>query len=442
MQLFDKIQEFLIREKDIRNFQQILDVLYLYKNQHRNNEDEYLGKKISYVSISFDECAEYFSDSIIFNKVSYKRKEFIQNTLQSFEIILDNCKKHNYNALELLTINLAFELALIHRITFERCDFQYIYDTCDKFIKHQITDQFEKDYYITALNEINLFYEMAKKCEISNNSVPKDDSAYKEFCKIPISILGEFFTTLKERECVSFITKYINIEDLQFSSGERALLNFSSRIEMIDYLYRLEGRRLYRPNTNILLLIDELDLYVHPNAQRKLISSLIKQINSIFKNQNVQIIISTHSPIVLSDIPSEQSIFLNKGDSGKIVVYEGKHRQTFAANVPTLYKDSFFIEDGIGIGEYALSVINEIAQKLNNKHYEITQKQLKAYTAIINLVGEPILKSKLNEMLNHRNNLRQEQNDLSNENIETYLNFLRKQRSAIDAEIKRLENKL
>lgn len=440
--LFDSLQEFLIQEKTNKDFQQILDVLYLYKNENRNNENEYLGKNIFSVNVSFVDCANYLYNSILYNEKD-TRRETVLNALHSFKSILNSCAERKYNVLDALIINLAFELVFIYNITFNDCNIWNIYTNCQQFIKTQITDQIERSYYINALNEIKIFYKMVKKCPIYQNSFPKDDLAYREYCQIPISILGKFFTTLQDRECVSFVAKYIKIEGLELSSGERALLNFSSRIEMIDYLYKLEGRRLYKPNKNILILIDELDLYVHPNAQRKLVSSLINQINSIFKGHYVQIIISTHSPIVLSDIPSEQSIFLNKDDSGQIVVYEGKHKQTFAANVSTLYKDSFFIEGGIGVGDYALDLINNIALKLQDNP-DLTTDELTQYSRIIALIGEPILRKKLEEMLSaccgiksclpHEDKVHIPKNE-KNE----YLNFLRKQRTLIDAEIKRLE---
>ena len=439
--LFDSLQEYLIHEKTIRNFQQILDVLFLFKHQNRHNEYEYLGKQISTVKVSFVDCAKYLYDFIIMLDMNDSRREWATNAFNLFANILENCKIRNYNVLEFLIINLAFELTLIYKITFDDCEVRNIYKKCRHYIETQISDNLEKDYYTSALAEIDIFYKMVKKCPIVNNSIPKDDSGYKEYCQISISILGKFLASLQDRTS-SFIAKYINIEGLELSSGERALLNFSSRIEMLDYFYKLEGRGFYKPNKNILILIDEIDLYVHPNAQRKLVSSLINQINSLFKEHFVQIILSSHSPIVLSDIPSEQSIFLNKNSSNKIVVYEGGYRQTFAANISTLYKDSFFIEGGIGIGEYALSVINEIANELHNNSGDLTHEQMEIYASIISLIGEPIIKNKLFEMLDRLGDAKHNQSKTPPKDVEMYLDFLRTQRNAIDAEIKRLEGKL
>ncbi len=43
---------------------------------------------------------------------------------------------------------------------------------------------------------------------------------------------------------------------------------------------------------NFLVLIDEIDLYSHPEWQRKIVKQLIDTINSTHKNKRIQIIIT------------------------------------------------------------------------------------------------------------------------------------------------------
>ena len=76
-------------------------------------------------------------------------------------------------------------------------------------------------------------------------------------------------------------------------------------------------------NESVLLLIDEIDLYLHPEWQRQILNDFLTAIQEYFPHSYFQIIITSHSPIVLSDIPHENSIFLRK-DGDKIVqVNEG-----------------------------------------------------------------------------------------------------------------------
>lgn len=82
------------------------------------------------------------------------------------------------------------------------------------------------------------------------------------------------------------------------SSGERSVLNF-----LIHYVYK----RMY----NSIVLIDELELHLHPTWQRRLIDSLVN-----FNDGN-QFIITTHSPTLAQVIPSESVIEMGKLDIPK-----------------------------------------------------------------------------------------------------------------------------
>ena len=114
------------------------------------------------------------------------------------------------------------------------------------------------------------------------------------------------------------------------------------------------------------------------------------------------IIITSHSPFILSDIPKENVIFLK---NGKI---ENPDIKTFGANIHTLLSDGFFMSDGL-MGEFAKSKIEEI-----KKFYELVKKCEKIITKsenikntikniyqgyepnfrnIQNIIGEPFLKT-------------------------------------------------
>jgi len=441
---FDDFQGFLIHKKSTKEFQQILDILFLYRINQQKRENEYLGKKISSVNVSFSSILDFLSTYIIQSNGNGNAKEF-QEKLYSFNTICKAAANRKYNTLEMLIVNLAFELHYLYDFNCDNDDINYIFNQCSWFINKKIENTTAKAYYKNAIYEINTFNKLTNDIFISSNSIPKNDLAYREWCTIQVSKLGRFFTRWQNKNCVSFIAKYISIDGLALSSGERALLNFASRIEMLGYLFRLEGRNMYKPRENILFLFDEIDLYVHPNAQKKLIFSLLKQVNSLFHGHNVQVIISSHSPIVLSDIPCENTTYLIKGNNGNTIVHEGREQQqTFAANIPSLYRNSFFIEGGIGIGDYALDFINNIAINLKDKK-SLPKEEIDNYKKIIALIGEPLLRKKLEEMLHAYSDVKvRTQVDskiyVLQKETNAYLDFLRRQRALIDAEIKRLEN--
>ncbi|MFG1246371.1 ATP-dependent nuclease [Xanthobacter flavus] len=68
---------------------------------------------------------------------------------------------------------------------------------------------------------------------------------------------------------------------------------------------------------NSLLVIDEVEASLHPRAQRRLTRFLLW----LARRRRVQIIVSTHSPYVLEELPQEARILLLPGPQGLSVVY-------------------------------------------------------------------------------------------------------------------------
>ncbi len=69
--------------------------------------------------------------------------------------------------------------------------------------------------------------------------------------------------------------------------------------------------------TNSLLLIDEVEASLHPKAQRRLVQFLLW----LCRQKRIQVILSTHSPYVLEELPLEASALLLPGPEGLSVVY-------------------------------------------------------------------------------------------------------------------------
>lgn len=441
---FYEFQNLLIQRKTVQDFQQILDVLFLYRMKLRHLESEYLGKRIADVQVFLSSplvvMQKYFSiygiPKPLKNPWDRLTRSHIFKTIKEKSSLADR-----------LVHNLAVELCILYDFDCENPYTDEILRTASEFI-NRIEDCAARRYYQVAVNEIKRFNNLTKKIAISCHSLPQNDLAYAEWYSIPVSKLGAFFAKWQNTDCLSFIAKYISIEGLSLSSGERALLNFSSRIEMLNYLSRLSGRTMYRPRENILFLFDEIDLYVHPNAQKKLIFSLLCQVKKLFKGHNVQIVLSSHSPIVLSDIPSANTIYLFQGDNGITRVRDGQTvRQTFAANIPSLYRNSFFIEDGIGIGDYALDRINRVSKTiLGDESFD--NEKITYCRAIISLIGEPILKGQLEEMFEKKvgrsipeRASTKPTKEIPDAERESYIKFLKQQLSLIEREILRIEGK-
>ena len=205
----------------------------------------------------------------------------------------------------------------------------------------------------------------------------------------------------------------ILLKDLSF--GETLLLSLFVNI----------SRRIEDDKLNILFL-DEVTLPFHPEWEKRVVQQLIK----IFKDKKIHFILASHSPFLLSDIPSHNTIFLdtytgkdtevkNKlQENGNCKVVNGlkEKKQTFGANIHTLLSDSFFMEDGL-IGEFAKGKIDELILYLNGKE-DTNIKSDDAAQKLINIISEPIVKKQLQRMLDSKRLKKIEEIDVLKKSIE------------------------
>ena len=181
---------------------------------------------------------------------------------------------------------------------------------------------------------------------------------------------------------------YFAEEDLSenifhFSTGELVLLFYIKKLQDIN-----------KKEDNLILLIDECELFLHPEWQKKFIYLL----SDLFKHNNYkrQIILSSHSSFILSDLPKENIIFLEKG---KQVYPFDDGKQTFGANIHTLLSHGFFMKNGL-MGEFAKDKIDTAIKYLNQK--VLTNDELDYCENIISIIGEPIIKRELQRMLKNK----------------------------------------
>lgn len=81
------------------------------------------------------------------------------------------------------------------------------------------------------------------------------------------------------------------------------------------------------PVANVLLLVDELDIHLHPKWQRGILPALMAAAGTLRPEVEVQIVVSTHSPLVLASLdfhrsadPDEQRLYhLDEGDTHTVI---------------------------------------------------------------------------------------------------------------------------
>ena len=188
----------------------------------------------------------------------------------------------------------------------------------------------------------------------------------------------------------------ISIERL--SSGERQYLYmFSTYIyHILNLLSIKESHRVkYR---RINLVLDEVEICFHPEYQRKFVNELLGYIKRLYMNRNASfnIMIATHSPFILSDIPQCNILYLEDGR----VPDTSKFKNPFAANICDILYQSFFLKNGF-VGEYARRKINDIITRLLPNGY-FTERWEQQFDLLMEMIGDPFLKMQLQQLYEDR----------------------------------------
>lgn len=147
----------------------------------------------------------------------------------------------------------------------------------------------------------------------------------------------------------------------ELSAGQKAYLTLFSRLyKIVVDSNKYSNKKLPQ---NLLVLIDEGELGFHPQWQKEYIDTILNWIGTIFTSagceqvETIQLVVATNTPLILSDMLSENVIYLK---NGKV---DDKKYKTFAANVSDLYLEPFFIEDGL-VGNLAKRKIEEVFNQL------------------------------------------------------------------------------
>ena len=150
---------------------------------------------------------------------------------------------------------------------------------------------------------------------------------------------------------------------VSLSSGEQLILNLFSRLHYFQETLPNTIDNLHDPQ---LIILDEGENGLHPEWQRKYISILMDYIQKRGSKGKYQIILTSHSPIILSDIPKRCTNFLERDDNGITVNVKDEQEETFATNIFDLYRNSFFLKDGL-MGKFAESKIRYILDCIEQK---------------------------------------------------------------------------
>lgn len=244
-------------------------------------------------------------------------------------------------------------------VTFERC-----------IATHQLSDETKSmlqslQYVIGKLEAIADYDETSGTFFINvMKSADKQRKMMEEVMRIPFFLTSKFF---------DIIYSHTLGANARLSSGELEMLNLLSRLY---YGITIAPRKYGNINSPRLLLLDEAEIGFHPDWQRQYVKVLNEFMGYMQVKAGVdfQIVITSHSPIILSDIPVCCINFLKKQGIETVPVLD--EEETFGENVFNLYRRAFFMDKGL-IGAFAQKKLNQVVKDIEaNEVTDTTRKTI------------------------------------------------------------------
>lgn len=196
----------------------------------------------------------------------------------------------------------------------------------------------------------------------------------------------------KEYQKVARLKMFLDF-DWGLSSGEEAMLNLYCKFQQIHNSIEDDHKNNLNIE-NVILLIDEADMLFHPQWQKDYIKETVKVAKQIFSNVgSVQIFLASHSPIMLSDIPRQNVIYLKKEnkESKTVIVPRNDKHETFGANIFRLFQDTFFL-DKTGIGSFAEDAMVKLLKEIHQIDPDTSEKEIDRIKKYISIIGDPYIK--------------------------------------------------
>lgn len=372
------------------------------------------------------QCVDYYE--IFGNQFSSFIKESIISLEKHERLSLElcsSCVEGFYKTVQMYTgeqLQIYLQNLLKKEVGFERT--YYIKDDL-KFVFFKILDLIyeNSDFYFNSENNRGFIKKLYKYCVDFISFVYEEKKYIAQYFEIEsvcekikesekAKILFSIKATGKSAEWfVNFLQKYrYTCEPYYYlnfhwglSSGEQNLLRmFSSLYYIFDADFTNPNRGEYTIYNNykgekvtcdsIMLFLDEADLTYHPEWQRRFISILSAFLPQIYPNtscSNIQIILTTHSPLMLGDLPAQSVIYLYKNSDGEFSIDDNGDRQTFGENLYTLLQNSFSVQNG-AIGELVRIKINEILHTLKILREDILNwsKEQPSYSIIKDYISK------------------------------------------------------
>lgn len=326
------------------------------------------------------------------HNIFYEEDEFIKKLLS--ESLVSKCEKYLKEDVS----------------DYENYGFDLLIEIVKELDKNEVKDEtrkIRKEYVESIITIANIFIEIRENGSLVDSNSSSILLKYTNNNRFLFEKLNSrLLQYTKSKELMSSlcfnlnenINNYLLVKETpnyHMSTGEGNLIEIFS--QLFSYLLMYE-----KNDEDIILLVDELETGMHLEWSRKLIKILIDNLSEILedegKGRRIQLIFTTHSPYMLSDIKPGNVIMIEKNQETGCA--EGKVLQnTFAKNIQEIMKENLI--DNI-YGDLALAKIDSMISILNGE--EVQEGNEEVLLKEIHLISEPILRNKLLEMYDKKYN--------------------------------------
>src|ERR1035437_8643004 len=285
-------------------------------------------------------------------------------------------------------------------------------------------------------HQVEIFFNMLK--ELESKKIMDYFFARFNFAIRPEGNFEKVDTLVKAYYDIAVVGAFLSFYWSGLSMGEQSLFSMFSRFynarleikenfmsHINDCRVNVWGMSVFNEKPEVVILIDEGEVHMHPQWQKEFIYNLTHYLPAIIDMPKIQLILSSNSPFLISDLPNYNVVFLQSKEN-KTIVYK-EQPTSFAANIHELLANSFFLDTPIG--KLAENKIDEILKWLNQKE-DLSPERVEYIHKVIRLVDDSVVQNKLLQLLALK---------IENVNWEQYI--LEQQREIIDQKLNKLKGK-
>jgi predicted ATP-binding protein involved in virulence len=242
-----------------------------------------------------------------------------------------------------------------------------------------------RGYYnaLDSLTNIGFFLNIYKTetfWELQNNQKSEILAAVNNAVIACVSDCKKIYHDVKKDE---LIIQLINDELVSYqmlSDGVRSILAMVMELAFRCYLLNPHLKEKAPRQTNGIVLIDELDLHLHPEWQKKIANDLTTAFPSI------QFIVTTHAPLLVGSLKEGEIFNISDREVYEFPLQYGKDANSILIEMGTSEMDmdikdklnSYFllIEGGVGKSESALTLRTQLEKMLGENHSELQRADM------------------------------------------------------------------